>query len=173
MSDTDESLRSHVNYIGEQLEAAVRGDLYCIDGDEVIIEDIDEWKQEEHKKAVEEFKNEHPESDGFDKDLYDTYEKFVEDEVGSAEDVEEPESMDLQEYLEKIELGDVRYEIDSGMEFLSGKTLITCGGPTIWVTDDYVEGYWGSSECSYPLDSQTREMLYDIFSERYNMSRDI
>ena len=168
MSDTAGELHRMVLGIVEDLEAAVAGNLYEIDGDYRVIEDLDEWKEEQYEKKAEEFRKEHPEAD-LDKDIYDSYQEWMEDEIGTAEDVDEPDEVSLSEYLEKQGLGDTRFEVDSRKELQGAKTLFTYGGPNIWVADDEVRGYWGNERVELCLDSDTQHALFSWFEEQWDM----
>lgn len=140
MSDTKEELKSLVRSIAEDIEAAVEGRLYELpNGDTKVIDDMDEWKNAEYRKKADEFIETH---DGtWDADLYDSFDEYMEDEIGTAEDVEEPDEMSLYDYISKQGLGDDRFEVDSNKELDGGKTLFCCGGPTVWVHDDCVRGF--------------------------------
>lgn len=174
MADVDESLHSQVKSIVDELEAAASGSLYDVDGNYVVIDDMDEWKKEQYKKKAEEFRREHPERD-FDDcaddsfEAYDSYEEYMEDEIGTADDVDEPDEVSLYEYIEKQGLGDTRFEVDSSKQLLGGKTLFAYGGPNIWVADDEVQGYWGSSSMEMPLDSETSSALWSWFEEMWDV----
>ena len=177
MSDTAGELHSMVLNIVNELEAAASGSLYDVDGNFEVIDDIDEWKEEQYQKKVAEFKGKHPES-GFRKesadagcmaDCYDSYQEWMEDEIGTVDDIDEPDEVSLSEYLEKQSLGDVRFEVDSSKQLLGGKTLFTYGGPNIWVHDDRVCGYWGSESVDMSLDSATCSALFSWFEEMWDV----
>lgn len=165
---TDDDLHTMVSSIVDELEAAVSGSLYGVDGDYIVIDDLGEWKQEKYGKMTEEFRKEHPE-DSFDPEEsgFDTYVEWMEDELGVADDVDEPEKASLYEYISERSLGDMRFEVDSSKTLIGGKVLFCYGGPNIWVTDDEVRGYWGSSTVEMPLDSDTRSELWDWFENQW------
>lgn len=177
MADTvDDELHAQVKSIVDDLEAAASGSLYEVDGDWKIIDDIDEWKAAEYEKKAGEFRREHhPEDFEEDKDEnggeYESYEEWMEDEIGTADDVDEPDEVPVFEYLDKQSLGDVRFEVDSSMELHGGKVLFCFGGPNVWVADDEVRGYWGSSRVEMSLDSATRSALWSWFEEQWDMAR--
>ena len=174
MSDmVDESLHRQVKSIVDELEAAASGSLYD-DGGYTVIDDIDEWKQERYDEKAEKFRKEHPERDFNDCtddsfEAYDSYEEYMEDEIGTVDDIDEPDSVSLSEYLDRESLGDVRFEVDSEKTLYGGKILFTYGGPNIWVADDEVRGYWGSSRVEMPLDSAARDALWSWFEEQWDM----
>ncbi len=171
MSDTAGELHRMVLGIVEDLKAAVAGNLYEVDGDHKVIEDLDEWKKAEYEKAVERFKAEHSDAE-FAEDYaedYDSFQDWMEDEIGTAEDVDEPDEVSLSEYLEKQGLGDTRFEVDSSKELQGAKTLFTYGGPNIWVADDEVRGYWGNERVELCLDSDTQHALFSWFEEQWDM----
>lgn len=168
MAGTDDDLHAMVGSIVDELEAAVSGSLYEVDGDYIVIDDLGEWKQEKYGRMAEEFRKEHPE-DSFDPEEsgFDTYVEWMEDEIGVAEDVDEPEQASLREYISERSLGDVRFEVTSDKTLCGGKVLFCYGGPNIWVADDEVRGYWGSSTVEMPLDSDTRSELWDWFENQW------
>lgn len=174
MADTiDKELHAQVRSIVDELEAAASGSLYDVDGNCVVIDDVDEWKKERYEEKAEKFREEHPE-DSYDPEKrgFDTYEEWMEDELGVAEDVDEPDEVSLSEYIEKQSLGDVRVEISlSDRSLVGGKVLFCFGGPNIWVADDEVRGYWGSSRVEMSLDSETRSAMFSWFEEQWDMAR--
>ena len=173
-TNTDEELHRMVKGIVDDLEAAVAGNLYRVDGDCRVIEDLDEWKDEQYKKLLDEFREKHP-RESFDPEEtgFDTYEEWAEDEVGAADDdVDEPDEVSLSEYIEEQSLGDVRFEVDSDLDLNGGKVLFVYGGPNIWVADDEVRGYWGASTVEMSLDSQTRSALYDWFDDLWTAKKE-
>lgn len=134
MSDTASELHSMVLSVVNELEAAASGSLYDVNGNFEVIDDLDEWKEAEYAKLKEAYEHDHPraefkrvEDDG----MYETYEEQMMDEIGTADDIDEPDEVSLSEYLEKQSLGDVRYEVDSSKQLLGGKVLFTYGGPNI------------------------------------------
>lgn len=174
MADTiDEELHAQVKSIVDELEAAASGSLYEIDGNWEVIDDVDEWKKERYEEKAEEFRKEHPE-ESYDPEEhgFDTYEKWMEDELGTADDVDDPDEVSLYEYIDRQSLGDVRFEVDSSKELHGGKVLFTFGGPNIWVADDEVRGYWGSSRVEMSLDSETRSALWGWFEEQWDMAKE-
>lgn len=189
MSTADE-LHSMVFDIVRELEAAASGSLYWDGDDFIVIDDIDEWKEEKYKEKVEEFRKEHPE-EGWKEEYYkdeieefrkenpdgefdpeaeglETYDEWMEGEIGTADDIDEPDEASLNDYIEKRGLGDTRFEVDSSKELLGGKTLFTYGGPNIWVHDDEVCGYWGSERVEMSLDSKARDALFGWFEEMWD-----
>lgn len=86
--------------------------------------------------------------------------------VDDGED--DPEQVTVADYIEERSLGDVRFEVDSSKKLYGGKVLFCYGGPNIWVTDDEVRGYWGSSTVEMSLDSSTRSALYDWFDNMWD-----
>ena len=168
MSDSNEQLRSTCNGICDELEAAVDGRLYY-DGSNYIM-DLDDWKAKEYLKKLEKFKKENP-KEKFDPEEtgYDTYDEWIQDEVGTVDDVDDPDNVSLSEYIEQQSLGDVRYEVDSSKELSGGKILFCYGGPTVWVHDDCVCGYWGGGSYEVPLNSDCRSALYDYLNENWEL----
>lgn len=167
---TDDDLHAMVKGIVDELEAAVSGTLYDVDGDYKVIDDIDEWKRAKYAKKVEEFRKEHPE-ESYDPEEYgfDAYQEWMEDEIGTVDDVDEPDPVSLDKYIEKRGLGDTRFEVDTSMQLSAGRTLLAYGGPNIWVHDDEVRGYWGSSQCTMSLDSDTSSAMWDWFEQYWDV----
>lgn len=168
-SNIDEELHQTVLGIVHELEAAVSGSLYDVDGDFVVIDDLDGWKEEQYKKKVDEFGKKHP-KESYDPEEYgfDTYEEWMEDEIGAVDDIDEPDEISLSEYIDNRSLGDVLFEVDSSKDFHGGKVLFCYGGPNVWVDDDGVRGYWGSSTVEMSLDSDTRSELFSLFEEMWD-----
>lgn len=164
---TDEELHETVRAIVDELEAAVSGSLYEVDGNYVVIDDLDAWKEERHEKEAEEFRREHPEG-SLDTEAYASYEEWMEDEIGTTDDIDEPDEVSLSEYIANRSLEDVRFEVTLDKELCGGKVLFCYGGPNIWVADDEVRGYWGSSTVEMSLNSETQSELWDWFEEQWN-----
>lgn len=170
MSDTAGELHSMVKNIVDELEAAASGSLYDVNGNFEVIDDLDEWKEAEYAKLKKAYEHDHPRAEfKLEDGLYETYEEQMEDEIGTAGDVDEPDEVSLSGYIEKQGLGDTRFEVDSSKQLLGGKTLFTYGGPNIWVHDDNVCGYWGSESVEMPLDSGTRDALFSWFEEMWDV----
>lgn len=170
MSNIADELHCMVKNIVDELEAAVAGNLYGDNGNFEVIDDMDEWKAAEYAKLKEAYEHDHPRS-GFKlgDGLYETYEEQMEDEIGTVDDVDEPDEVSLSEYIDGRSLGDVRFEVDSSKQLLGGKTLFTYGGPNIWVHDDQVCGYWGSESVEMSLDSDTRSALFSWFEDQWDV----
>lgn len=169
-TDVDEELYKIVSNIGEEIEAAADGKLYRINGEETVIDDVDEWKEAEYAKEVEEFKKEHPERDFNDNaddayESYDSYKEFMEDEIGTVDDIDEPEPVDLTDYVNSRSLGDIKFEIDMRKDMNGAKCLFCYGGPNVWVHDDRVCGYWGGRESVYNLSYDASNALYRMFED--------
>lgn len=173
----DENLKSIVRSYALDIEAAADGTLYKVNGEPTVIEDIDDWKQKEWERKKEEFLEEYEKNHGtreldFDPDLYGTEEEFLEDEIGTVDDVDEPEQMSVMDYVNDDSLGDVRFEVDGKMECYGGKVLLAFGGPNVWLHDDEIRGYWGGDTETWSLCSDARDALMEFFQEEWNMVRD-
>jgi len=168
-SNIDEDLHRMVKGIVDNLEAAVSGTLYDINGNHVVIDDLDGWKAEQYKKKSDEFGKEHP-KESYDPEMYgfDTYEEWMEGEIGTVDDIDDPDEVSLSECIDKEGLGDIRFEVDVSKDLYGGKVLFCYGGPNIWVADDEVRGYWGSSTVEMPLNSETRSELFNWFEEQWD-----
>lgn len=171
--NTDEELHRMVEGIVDDLEAAVSGSLYDVDGEFVVIDDIDGWKAAEYEKLKQGFEADHPRSSfKLEDNVYESYEEWMEDEIGTVDDVDEPDRVSLSDYIDSESLGDVRFEVDSSKELHGGKVLFCYGGPNIWVADDEVRGYWGSSTVEMSLDSDTRSALFGWFEGMWDAVKD-
>ena len=172
-NSTDEELHAMVKGIVDELEATVSGSLYDVDGDETVIEDMDEWKEAEYGKLKKGFEADHPRSEfKLEDNVYSSYDEWMEDEIGTVDDVDEPDEVSLGEYIDRRSLGDVRFEVDSRKGLTGGRVIFTYGGPNIWVHDDEVCGYWGSSQCTMSLDTRTCRAIWDWFEEQWDAVKD-
>ena len=176
VDSTDDNLRSVVNSTGREIEAAVAGRLYEVDGERVEIPDVEVWKREKWDDARLAFRAEHPEFvEISDEDLDDRFgdeigPKTLGEGVFCIDDIDDPEPVSLDDLLSDDSLGDLRFEVTSRREFLGGKTLVAFGGPNVWVSDDCTRGYWGFSESVYNFDDETRNALWEWFKEQYEMA---
>lgn len=163
MSDIEESLRATVNRIADHLKAAANGELYLVEGEYEKIGYLEGWKEDKRKEKEEEFRKLHPE-DKFNKEETgcDTYEGWMNEEIG---EIENPEEVSMSGYMERESLGDIRFEIDTDKEIHGGRILVGYGGPNIWITEDEVQGYWGSTTVKVMLDSRTRSEIMDYLGE--------
>ena len=168
----DEELRRMVREYALDIEAAAGGTLYKVDGEPTVIDDMDAWKRNawEHKKA--EFLREHPFADPEDKETYGSEDEYVTDNIGEADDIDDPEQMSVMDYVNDNSLGDVRFEVDGKMECCGGKVLLAFGGPNVWLHDDEIRGYWGGDTATWSLCSDARDALMEFFQEEWNMVRD-
>ena len=166
MSDIEESLRATINGIADHLKAAANGELYLVDGRYEKIEYLEGWKEDKRKEKEEEFRKLHP-KDKFDKEKTgcNTYEEWMNEEI---EEIENPEEVSMSDYMERESLGDIRFEVDTNKEIHGGRALVGYGGPNIWITDDEVQGYWGSTTVKVMLDSKTRSEIMDWFGEMWD-----
>ena len=170
----DKKLKGIVRSYAIDIEAAADGTLYKVNGEPTVIDDIDDWKQNEWERKKEEFLKEYEENHGtreldFDKDLYDTEEEFLENEIGTVDDIDEPEQMSVTDYIDDNSLGDIRFEIDKNMECCGGKVLLAFGGPNVWLHDDEICGYWSGDTETWSLCSDARGALMEFFQEAWEM----
>ena len=179
-SDIGTELNSMVQNIVDELEAAVSGSLYDVDGNATVIDDMDEWKKAEYAKEVDAFKASHSPiarlkqgtryvESAFDPDLYGSFEEFMEDEIGTADDIDEPDPISLDEYFRSHnEPLDLYFEVDTQKNLNGGRMQVTAGGPSIWIADDEVRGYWGSTRVEISLDSETKSAMWDWFEGQWD-----
>lgn len=168
MSDTNKELTEMVESYCNNIEAAVDGELYDVDGDYVIIADIDDWKESKYEERKDAFMREHPESEGFDEECYDSYEEYMVDEIGTVDDIDEPDQVSLADYIEDVSLGDMRFEVGSDKSLYDARVLAAYGGPNIWIADDEVRGYWGCSTVTRGLGYDAGQELFSYFEECWN-----
>ncbi len=169
-SDIDRELNSMVQNIVDELEAAVSGSLYDVDGNATVIDDMDEWKKAEYEKLKNGFETDHPRSEfKLEDNIYESYEEYMEDEIGTADDIDEPDPISLDEYFRSHnEPLDLYFEVDAQKNLNGGRMQVTAGGPSIWIADDEVRGYWGSTRVEISLDSETKSAMWDWFEEQWD-----
>ena len=168
----DNELKEIVRSYASDIEAAADGTLYKVNGEPTIIDDIDEWKQSEWENLKAKFLKEHPFTDPDDKETYESEDEYVIDNIGEVDDIDEPEQMSITDYINDNSLGDIRFEVDSRMELYGGKVLLAFGGPTIWLHDDEIRGYWGCDTETWSLCSDAREALMEFFQDEWGRVRD-
>ena len=168
----DSELKEIVRSYAHDIEAAADGTLYKVNGEPTIIDDMDEWKQNEWERKKTEFLKEHPFTDPGDKETYESEDEYVIDEIGEIDDIDEPEQMSITDYINDNSLGDIRFEVDGKMELYGGKVLLASGGPSVWLHDDEIRGYWGGDTETWSLCSDARDALMEFFQEEWGMVRD-
>lgn len=168
----DEELKELVRSYALDIEAAADGTLYKVNGEPMIIDDMDEWKQSEWERKKTEFLGEHPFTDPEDKKTYESEDEYVIDNIGEVDDIDEPEQMSITDYINDNSLGDIRFEVDGKMELYGGKVLLAFGGPNVWLHDDEIRGYWGGDTETWSLCSGARDALMEFFQEEWGMVRD-
>ena len=168
----DNELKEIVRSYAHDIEAAADGTLYKVNGEPTIIDDMDEWKQSEWENLKAEFLKKHPFMDPNDKEVYESEDEYVIDEIGEVDDIDEPEQMSITDYINDNSLGDIRFEVDGKMERYGGKVLLAFGGPTVWLHDDEIRGYWGGDTETWSLCSGARDALMEFFQEEWGMVRD-
>ena len=177
---TSKELENIVNDTVAQIEAAVAGDLYDIDGTKTVIDDVDAWKRDvwlRSRKDVwlrsrKNYLDEHPELEELtDKEIA----EILDEEVGAESDwewrINDPWQVSLRELLEEESLGDVRFDVNQNGDLFGGKIVVAFGGPNVWVADDEVRGYWGSDECRRSLSSDASRAVFEWFEEQWACAR--
>lgn len=168
----DNELKEIVHSYAHDIEAAADGTLYKVNGEPMIIDDMDEWKQSEWEDLKAEFLKKHPFTEPNDKEVYESEDEYVIDNIGEVDDIDEPEQMSITDYINDNSLGDIRFEVDGKMELYGGKVLLAFGGPNIWLHDDEIRGYWGGDTETWSLCSNARDALMEFFQEEWGMVRD-
>lgn len=169
---TSKELESIVGDTVAQIEAAVAGDLYDIDGTKTVIDDVDAWKRDAWLRRRRDYLDEHPELDGLtDREIA----EILDEEVGAESDwdwrISDLWQVSLRELLEEESLGDVRFEVNQSGDLFGGKIVVAFGGPNVWVADDEVRGYWGCDECRRSLSSDASRAVFEWFEEQWNCAR--
>ena len=165
----DEKLKNLVRAYALDIEAAAGGTLYEVNGEPTVIDDIDDWKQEEWERKKTEFLKEHPFTDPDDKKAYGSEDEYVIDSIGDDYDIDDPEQMSITNYINDNSLGDIRFEVDRNMECCGGKVLLAFGGPNVWLHDAEICGYWGGDTETWSLCSDARDALMEFFQEEWEM----
>ena len=168
----DNELKEIVRSYASDIEAAADGTLYKVNGEPTIIDDMDDWKQNEWERLKDKFLKKHPFADSEDKETYESEDEYVTDNIGEVDNIDEPEQMSITDYINDNSLGDIRFEVDGKMELYGGKVLLAFGGPTVWLHDDEIRGYWGGDTETWSLCSDAREALMEFFQEEWGMVRD-
>lgn len=168
----DNELKEIVHSYAHDIEAAADGTLYKVNGEPTIIDDMDKWKQSEWDDLKAEFLKKHPFTDPEDKESYESEDEYVIDNIGEVDDIDEPEQMSITDYISDNSLGDIRFEVDGKMELYGGKVLLAFGGPTVWLHDDEIRGYWGCDTETWSLCSDARDALMEFFQNEWEMVRD-
>ena len=165
----DEKLKNLVRSYALDIEAAAGGTLYKVNGEPTVIDDIDDWKQNEWERKKTEFLREHPFTDPDDKKAYGSEDEYVIDSIGDDYDIDDPEQMSVTDYINDNSLGDIRFEVDRNMECCGGKVLLADGGPNVWLHNDEICGYWGGDTETWSLCSDARDALMEFFQEEWEM----
>ena len=167
----DKKLKSIVRSYALDIEAAAGGTLYKVNGEPTVIDDIDDWKQKELDRQKAEFLAKEPfdSLDPEDKELYEDEDRYVTDNIGDVDDIDVPKQMSVTDYINDNLLGDVRFEVNRDMECYGGKVLFAYGGPTVWLHDDEICGYWGGDTETWSLCSDARDALMEFFQEEGEM----
>ena len=168
----DNELKEIVRSYAHDIEAAADGTLYKVNGEPTIIDDMDEWKQSEWENLKAEFLKKHPFTDPEDKEAYESEDEYITDNIGEVDNIDEPEQMSITEYINDNSLEDIRFEVDGKMELYGGKVLFAFGGPTVWLHDDEIRGYWGGDTETWSLCSGACDALMEFFQEEWGMVRD-
>lgn len=96
------------------------------------------------------------------------------DEDGEEHDVCAEDIDDIPDEWEQVYMSDyfedcynIRYVLDSNMEYFAVKVMVACGGPNIWVDTESgdVELYWWGDRARYPLSRQAVEAIDEFWSE--------
>ena len=85
---------------------------------------------------------------------------------------EELEEKGVWEFFENQDIYDIEFTVDSNLDFKSGRLMIACGGPNIFVDSrsGSVDLYWWLDEAHWFLSSDCRADLDSYLEELYNMS---
>ena len=78
------------------------------------------------------------------------------------------EATDPYTFFEKQDIYDLEFTVDANLDFKSGKAMIACGGPNIFINScGSVDLYWCSEEAHWYLSSDCKSAVEDYFEEMY------
>ena len=97
----DKDLREMVRSYAHDIEAAADGTLYKVNGEPTVIDDMDEWKQNEWDRQKAEFLKEHPFTDPDDKETYESEDEYVTDNIEDVDDIDDPEQMSVMDFMKR------------------------------------------------------------------------
>lgn len=163
-------ITDQVNWFVDEVEAACEGRLFKGDGDYIVIDDMDEWKEKKYDEEKKKFLEEHPFTDEDDREQYGTEDEYVTDNIGDVDDVDEPDEVSIYDYLSENGY-DLKYEVDGSLDLRGAKVLLAGGGPTVWLHDDKVCGYWGGDTCERSLSDSASRTLWEYFSEMWENAK--
>lgn len=86
------------------------------------------------------------------------------------DDLDDLDEVNLWDYFENRPL-DIEYTINSDLEYVGARIMITFGGPNIYIdtNTNRVELYWGSSKACAYIGYRTRDAIDAYFEDEYNM----
>lgn len=92
--------------------------------------------------------------------------EFVQNELRSVMDGENPEYEDIYAYL--ADVLDVEYRLDSALDLIGVSIYVTLGGPNVWIDTRArtIEGAWGTSRAWVGLDCDVCDEI-DRYYEDY------
>lgn len=71
------------------------------------------------------------------------------------------------------EIYDMEYNIDDYFEFRSGRAMVACGGPNIYVNSktNTIDLYWWNEEAHYPVFPDCMDEVNEYFAEMFEMAK--
>lgn len=93
--------------------------------------------------------------------------------VIDIDDLDDLDEVSLWDYFED-RVYDIKYAIDSDLNYVGARVMIACGGPNIYIdtNSSRVELFWGGSEAYAYIDYRTRDAIDAYFEDIYNMRRE-
>ena len=90
---------------------------------------------------------------------------------GEKVDADEYDSYTLYDYFNDV--FDIRYTVDSDLDYCGVRLMVACGGPNIYIdtVQRKVMLYWWTDYAEYDLASEVVDEIDAVFSEFYEMKR--
>lgn len=88
------------------------------------------------------------------------------------DDLDDLDEVSMWDYFED-RIYDIKYTIDSDLDYVSARIMIAFGGPNIYIdtNSSRVELFWGGSEAYAYIDYRTRDAIDAYFEDEYNCRR--
>lgn len=90
---------------------------------------------------------------------------------GEKVDADDYDTYTLYDYFNDV--FDIRYTVDSDLDYSGVRVMVACGGPNIYIdtVQRKVMLYWWTDYAEYDLASEVVEEIDAVFSEFYEMKR--
>lgn len=89
------------------------------------------------------------------------------------DDLDDLDEVDMYDYF-KNDILDIAYTIDSDLNYIGARIMITCGGPNIYINTNNkrVELYWWGDTAYAALSDRAVSAIDAYFEDEYNMRRE-